>query len=89
MVRRPKLVVLWIGCARVSAHSFHLAAQVFYGNPVCRLDEFLRHRFKLFQDTGGISKLCAGRKVFQVGRLVACDRGERRERAAQLVSRFA
>ena len=77
--RRPRLVVLRIGCPSVFVQTFCLAAQGFDGNPVCRLEEFVRHRFKLFQDRGGISKLCAGRKVFQVGRLVACDRGERRK----------
>jgi hypothetical protein len=61
----------------VLVHTFCLAALGFDGNPVCRLDEFMRHRFKLVQDRGGISKLCAGRKVFQVGCLVACYRGER------------
>src|SRR5262249_8638544 len=84
-----QLVVLRIGCPSAFVHTFCLAAQGFDGNLVCRLDQFMCHRFKLFQDRGGISKLCAGRQVFQVGRLVACDRGERRKRAVQLVSRFA
>src|SRR5262249_53481449 len=73
----PTLVVLRIGCPGVFVRTFCLAAQGFDGNPVRRLDEFMRHRLKLFQDRGGLSKLGAGRKVFQVGRLVACDRGER------------
>jgi hypothetical protein len=45
-------VVLWIGRTSVFVHTFCDAAQGFDGNPVCRLDEFARHRLKLFQDTG-------------------------------------
>ena len=36
-------------------------AQGLDGDPVYLLDEFLCHRFELFQDGGGFIKLCAGR----------------------------
>ena len=66
-----------------------MTAQGLDGDPVYLLDEFLCHRFKLFQDGGGFIKLCAGRKILQAAREIAGGRRKLREHAAALVSRFA
>ena len=73
----------------VFVHTLDPTAQGLDGDPVYLLDEFLCHRFKLFQDGGGFIKLCAGRQLLQAAREIARGRREFREHAAAFVSRFA
>src|SRR5260370_29949 len=44
---------------------------------------------KLLDDGEGFLEQSVGRKVFQIGRLITGDRGERRKHAAEFVGRFA
>jgi hypothetical protein len=88
-VRCAKLIVLGPGCPIGFIHTICLTAQGLDGQPVYLLNEFMRYRFKLFQDMGGLIKPCAGRNILQTARKVASDRRKLREHAAALVSRFA
>ena len=51
--------------------------------------EIGRTPFQLLHDGEGFPEQSAARKVFQIGRLIAGGRGERRKHAVELVSRFA
>src|SRR5882724_5486287 len=68
---------------------FCLTTQGLDGYAVYLLDELVYYRFKLFQDGGGLIKLCAGSQLLQAARVIASDRRKHREHAAAFVSRFA
>src|SRR5262249_15698269 len=57
--------------------------------PACQPGEFGRTLVKLLQDREGFLEQSTGRKILQGGRLIAGGRGERRQHAVKLVSRFA
>ena len=66
-----------------------LPPKSFDREPACQPGEFGRTLVKLLHDREGFLEPSAGRKVFQVGRLIAGDCGERRKHAAEFVCRFA
>jgi hypothetical protein len=53
------------------------------------LDQLLGRRFEPFHQARRLFELAIHREILQVSRLIAGDRGERREHAAELVAGFA
>ena len=89
LVRCFQPAVSGAGCPVGVVGRLRLLPKRFDREPACQPGEFGRTPVKLLRDGEGFGEQSAGRKILQVGRLIADGRGERRKHAVELVSRFA